>query len=409
MPHFSYKAVNAGGATISGTIEADSADSAAEALFTRGYVPSKITTQKAASESSWRNRLRRLATRVPKTDLILFTKQFRSMLHAGVPLMRLLQVLEAQTKNTTLKQAIADMTRSIKEGSTLHAAMEKNNHIFSPLYCSMVGAGEASGSVPEVMERLIYIIEHEEKIKSDIKSALQYPLLVTVALVIAFFVLLTFVIPKFVTMFGRTGLVLPLPTRIAMGLYHFISVYWYVGLGGLVLLIVGLRLFLRTERGQYIKDALMLRLPLAGPLFLKAIMSRFASIFAILQSSGVPIMTSMKVLSGTIGNRAISAEFDEVSERMQEGKGIAGPLSQAKYFTPMVIDMIAIGEETGNLDEMLRQVSIHYDDEVAYAVKGMSDAIGPVLVVGLAAVVGFFALAIFLPMWDLTKLTTQVP
>ena len=407
MPSFSYKAVNASGASISGIVEADSVDTAADALFTKGYIPANITLQKATAASSWRNRLRRITTRVPKTDLIVFTKQFRSMLHAGVPLMRLLQVLEAQTKNSTLKQAIGDMTRSIKEGSTLHAAMEKNGHIFSPLYCSMVSAGEASGSVPEVMERLIYIIEHEEKIKSDIKSALQYPILVTVALGIAFFVLLTFVIPKFVTMFGRAGLDLPWPTRIAMALYQFISVYWYLGLGGLVLLIVGLRLFLRTDRGQYIKDALLLRLPLAGPLFIKAIMSRFASIFAILQSSGVPIMTSMRVLSGTIGNRAISAEFDEVGERMQEGKGIAGPLSQAKYFTPMVIDMIAIGEETGNLDEMLRQVSIHYDDEVAYAVKGLSDAIGPILIVGLAAVVGFFALAIFLPMWDLTKLTTR--
>jgi type IV pilus assembly protein PilC len=136
-------------------------------------------------------------------------------------------------------------------------------------------------------------------------------------------------------------------------------------------------------------------------------MSRFASIFSILQSSGVPIMISMKVLSGTIGNRAIAAEFDEVRERMQEGKGISAPLSQAKYFTPMVIDMIAIGEETGNIEDMLRQVSIHYDDEVSYAVKGMSDAIGPILVIGLAAVVGFFALAIFLPMWDLTKVATH--
>jgi type II secretory pathway component PulF len=409
MPSFSYKAVNASGATISGVVEADSVDTAADALFTKGYIPSNISLQKASSESSWRNRLSRITTRVPKTDLIVFTKQFRSMLHAGVPLMRLLQVLEAQTKNSTLKQAIADMTRSVKEGSTLHAAMEKNGHIFSPLYCSLVSAGEASGSVPQVMERLIYIIEHEEKIKSDIKSALQYPILVTIALVIAFFVLLTFVIPKFATMFGRAGLALPAPTRIAMALYQFVTVYWYVGLGGLVLLIVGLRLFLRTDRGQYVKDALLLRLPLAGPLFVKAIMSRFASIFAILQSSGVPIMTSMKVLSGTIGNRAISAEFDEVSERMQEGKGIAGPLGQAKYFTPMVIDMIAIGEETGNLEEMLRQVSIHYDDEVTYAVRGMSDAIGPILIVGLAAVVGFFAMAVFLPMWDLTKLATQQP
>ena len=407
MPSFAYKAVNPSGASISGVVEADSADAAADALFTKGYIPSKITPQKAAADSTWRKRLRRITSRVPKTDLILFTKQFRSMLHAGVPLMRLLQVLEAQTKNATLKQAIADMTRSIKEGSTLHAAMEKNDHIFSPLYCSLVSAGEASGSVPQVMERLIYIIEHEEKIKADIRSALQYPIIVTVALGIAFFVLLTFVIPKFVTMFGRAGLVLPLPTRIAMGLYQFISVYWYVGLGGLVFLAVGLWLFLRTDRGQYMKDTLLLRIPLAGPLFTKAIMSRFASIFAILQSSGVPIMTAMKVLTGAIGNRAIAAEFDEVRERMQEGKGIAGPLSQAKFFTPMVIDMIAIGEETGNLDEMLRQVSIHYDDEVSYAVRGMSDAIGPILIVGLAAVVGFFALAIFLPMWDLTKLTTR--
>ena len=407
MPSFAYKAVNPSGAPITGVVEAESADAAADALFTKGYIPSKITPRKASAAPPWQNRLRRLASRVPKTDLILFTKQFRSMLHAGVPLMRLLQVLEAQTKNATLKQAIADMTRSIKEGSTLHAAMEKNDHIFSPLYCSLVSAGEASGSVPQVMERLIYIIEHEEKIKADIRSALQYPIIVTVALGIAFFVLLTFVIPKFVTMFGRAGLVLPLPTRIAMGLYQFISVYWYVGLGGLVFLAVGLWLFLRTDRGQYMKDTLLLRIPLAGPLFTKAIMSRFASIFAILQSSGVPIMTAMKVLTGAIGNRAIAAEFDEVRERMQEGKGIAGPLSQAKFFTPMVIDMIAIGEETGNLDEMLRQVSIHYDDEVSYAVRGMSDAIGPILIVGLAAVVGFFALAIFLPMWDLTKLTTR--
>lgn len=408
MPNFSYKAINTSGATVSGVIEADSVDMAAELLFRRGYVPSNVTAQKAASaESPWRARLRMIMDHVPMTDLILFTKQFRSMLRAGVPLMRLLQVLESQTKQASLKRAIADITKSIKEGSTLQAAMEKNGHIFSPLYCSLVSAGEVSGSVPEVMDRLIYIIEHEEKIKSDIKAAFQYPIMVTVALGIAFFVLLTFVIPKFAVMFSRAGVALPLPTQIAMTMYKLIATYWYVGLGGLILLIAGLRFYLRTDQGKYVRDTIILRLPLIGPLFIKAIMSRFASIFAILQSSGVPIMTSMKVLAGTIGNRAIAAEFDEVRERMQEGKGISAPLSQAKYFTPMVIDMIAIGEETGSVDEMLRQVSIHYDDEVAYAVKGMSDAIGPILVVGLAAVVGFFALAIFLPMWDLTKVATQ--
>jgi type IV pilus assembly protein PilC len=404
MPSFSYKAFNASGGAVSGVIEADSADMAADLLFSKGYVPSHVTAQKAASESGWGARLRKMTSRVPAKDLILFTKQFRSMLHAGVPLMRIFQVLEAQTPNAALKKAVADIAGSIREGSTLSLAMERNSHIFSPLYSNLVKAGEVSGSLPEVLARLVYIIEHEAKIKADIKSALQYPLMVTFALGIAFFVLLTFVIPQFATMFSRAGLNLPLPTKIAMEMYKFISVYWYLGLGGLILLIAGLRYFLKTERGQYLKDTLLLRLPIAGPLFVKAIMSRFASIFAILQSSGVPIMVSMKVLSGAIGNKAISVEFDQVREQMQEGKGIAVPLSRAKYFTPMVIDMIAIGEESGTIEEMLNQVSVHYDDEVAYAVKGMSDALGPILIVGLAAVVGFFALAIFLPMWDMTKM-----
>jgi len=404
MPSFSYTAFNAAGATVSGVVEADSSQMAADILFTKGYVPSTVTEEKVASESGWQAKLRKITQRVPAKDLIIFTKQFRSMLRAGVPLMRLLQVLESQTQNSALRQAIINISNNIKEGSTLHTAMERNSHIFSPLYYNMVKAGEISGNVPEVLDRVVYIIEHEAKIKSDIKSALQYPIMVTIALIIAFFVLLTFVIPKFASMFDRAGLTLPLPTKIAMLMYKFISVYWYLGLGGLVVLIVGLRLFLKTDQGRYIKDALMLQLPLVGPLFIKAIMSRFASIFAILQSSGVPIMVSMKVLSGAIGNMAIAAEFNRVRDQMHEGKGIAVPLRQAKYFTPMVVDMISIGEESGNIEEMLQQISVHYDDEVAYAVKGISEAIGPILIVGLAAVVGFFALAIFIPMWDMTKL-----
>jgi type II secretory pathway component PulF len=404
MPIFSYKAFNAAGATVSGVVEADSTEMVADILFTKGYVPSTVTEKKASSESGWREKLRKITNHVPAKDLIIFTKQFRSMLRAGVPLMRLMDVLEAQTQNSALRQAIINISGNIKEGSTLHTAMERNSHIFSPLYYNLVKAGEISGNVPEVLDRLIYIIEHEAKIKSDIKSALQYPFMVTIALFIAFFVLLTFVIPKFASMFDRAGLTLPLPTKIAMLMYKFISVYWYVGLGGLIVLVVGLRMFLKTDQGQYIKDTLMLQLPLVGPLFIKAIMSRFASIFSILQSSGVPIMVSMKVLTGAIGNTAIAAEFNRVRDQMHEGKGIAVPLRQAKYFTPMVIDMIAIGEESGNMEEMLQQISVHYDDELAYAVKGMSDAIGPILIVGLAAVVGFFALAIFIPMWDMTKM-----
>jgi type IV pilus assembly protein PilC len=404
MPVYIYKAFNPGGAAVSGVIEADSEQTAADLLFSKGYVPSSVTEKKAASESGWQARLRRITSRVPAQELILFTKQFRSMLAAGVPLMRLLQVLEAQTKNAALREAVAKIAVDIREGSTLHTAMERNSHIFSPLYYNLVKAGEISGNVPEVLARLIYIIEHENRIKSDIKSALQYPIMVTIALVIAFFVLLTFVIPKFATMFARSGLDLPLPTKLALELYNLLAAYWYLGLCAVLVLVVGLRYFLKTDQGQYIKDTILLRLPLVGPLFIKAIMSRFASIFAILQSSGVPIMVSMKVLAGAIGNLAIAAEFNSVRDQMHEGKGIAVPLSQARYFTPMVTDMIAIGEESGNIEEMLQQISVHYDDEVAYAVKGISEAIGPILIVGLAAVVGFFAMAVFLPMWDMTKL-----
>jgi type IV pilus assembly protein PilC len=299
---------------------------------------------------------------------------------------------------------VAQMAQDIRTGSTLYEATEKHPAVFSPLYRSMVRAGELSGSLPDVLSRLVYIIEHETKIRSDIKSALQYPKMVVVALGVAFIVLLTFVIPKFVNIFAKAGLTLPLPTKIAMLMYQFLSGYWHIIIAVIAGLIFVLRAYFKTNAGRLVKDTFLLRLPILGPLFNKAALSRFASIFAILHSSGVPVLTSMSILAGTIGNSAISREFERVREKMGEGQGIAAPLGSAKYFTPMVVDMVAIGEETGNIEDMLREITIHYDDEVAYAVKGLSDAIGPILIVGLAAVVGFFALAIFLPMWDLTKM-----
>jgi type IV pilus assembly protein PilC len=268
----------------------------------------------------------------------------------------------------------------------------------------MINAGEISGSVPEILERLIDIVEHEAKIKKDIKSALQYPIIVVIALVIAFVVLLTFVIPKFVAIFAKAGIALPLPTKIAMIMYQGLANYWHILLGGIIALVVFLRYYIKTPAGRYTFDTFLLKMPLFGSLFQKAAMSRFAAIFAIMQASGVPVMRTMEVVSDTIGNTAISREFDNVRDKIQEGQGISGPLRSAKHFTPMVVDMVAIGEESGNIEEMMRQVSLHYDDEVQYAVKGLADSIGPILMVGLAAVVGFFALAIFMPMWDLTKM-----
>jgi type II secretory pathway component PulF len=255
-----------------------------------------------------------------------------------------------------------------------------------------------------VLERLIYIIEHEHKVKSDIKSALTYPIIVVVFLFTAFLVLITQVIPKFVNIFKNAGLNLPLPTQICLLIYKFLSNYWYLILGGVALVILFLFYYLKTEQGKFTRDTILMRVPLLGPLFVKSAVSRFASIFSILQSSGVDVLDSMDILSGTIGNVAVARELEGIKDSLAEGRGIAGPLGQAKYFTPMLINMVAIGEESGKLESMLRDVAEHYDTEIEYSMKKLSEAIGPLLTVGLAAVVGFFALAIFLPMWDLTLL-----
>jgi type IV pilus assembly protein PilC len=403
MAKFSYQGFSETGANVSGTIDAESIDTAEMLLGARGIIPSSIMPFTKSGLTAISERIQETFGSVSLSDLILFTKQFRSMMHAGIPIIRLLQVLENQTENKVLKKATVAISGDIKEGATLHDAMKKHPAIFSPLYLSMINAGEVSGTVPEILERLIDIIEHEAKIKADIRSALQYPIIVVIALAAAFFILLTFVIPKFVAVFAKAGVTLPLPTKIAMIMYQGLANYWYIILAVVVGVTVALYFYIRTDQGRYVRDAFFLKLPLFGPLFQKAAMSRFASIFAILQTSGVPIMRIMEVLSETLGNTAISREFDRLRDRIQEGQGISGPLSTAKYFTPMVVDMVAIGEESGNIEDMMQAVAVHYDDEVKYAVRRLSDSLGPALVVGLAAVVGFFALAIFLPMWDLTK------
>ena len=403
MPTFGYKALNESGNKVTGEVEAATVEEATNILVARGLIPEKIGDRTAGMKSG----MAFFSGRVKVADLILFTKQFRSMLSAGVAILRLLQVLETQTQSRVLKDTIGKIIVDIRGGATLSEALQKFPRIFSPLYCAMIRAGELSGNLPSVLDRLIYIIEHETKVKNDIKSALRYPLVVVIALSIAFIVLLTFVIPVFANMFKKTGLELPLPTQIAIMLYNFLSNYWYVVLGVLVVIVFALAAYFRTAQGKFVRDSFLLRLPVLGPLFQKAALSRFASIFAILQTSGVPVLQSISILSDTIGNEAIARAFEHLRERIEEGAGISAPLKTSRYFTPMVVDMIAIGEESGNLDEMLREITKHYDDEVEYAVKGLSDAIGPVLIVGLAAVVGFFALAIFMPMWDLTKMVRR--
>ncbi|MFC1884008.1 type II secretion system F family protein [Thermodesulfobacteriota bacterium] len=405
MAKFFYRAIDEDGNTVTGDMESESVDTVNAALIERGFVPSSVTRKaEEPSVPGW-DLIKERFTRIRTADLIIFTKQFRTMARAGVPMLTILQVLQNQTENSALKKTVGILAQDIKEGYSLNEAFSKHPRVFSPLFCSMVKAGEASGALPEVMDRLTYIIEHENKIKSDIRSALQYPLIVITFLGVAFFVLLTFVVPKFISIFERAGISIPIPTRICIYLYEFLASYWVFLLGGTVLIFIIIVLYLRTEEGKFSRDRLFVQLPLVGQLVLKAAMSRFSSIFAILQSSGVSVLESLDILSGTIGNLAISREVDLVAAKLEEGRGIAEPLRTTKYFTPIVVNMVAIGEETGNLDQMLNDVSVHYDSELEYGMKRLSEAIGPMLTLGLAAVVGFFALSIFLPMWDITKMT----
>jgi type II secretory pathway component PulF len=401
MPIYVYKSIDETGASVSGEVEADSSEIAGSILQARGYLPTQIGEKGSDAGGYSFDRLKEVLSPVKIPELILFTKQFKTMLRAGVGIVQLLQILEKQAENLKLKRIMRAMIEDINGGSSLYDAFRKHPSVFSPLYCGMVQAGEASGALPTVLDRLTYIIDHEYKIMADIKAAFQYPIIVVFFLVVAFFVLLTFVIPKFVNIFLTAGLDLPLPTQICLLLYQLLSEYWPIMLGLISAAGTGLYLYLRTEQGRYVRDLTLLKIPVLGQLFIKAAMSRFASIFAILQSSGVSVLEAMRILAITVGNTAISREFQQIGEQLEEGRGIAVPLEDAKFFTPIVVNMVAIGEESGKLDEMLTEISEHYDVEVEYATKKLSDAIGPMLTVGLAMVVGFFALAIFLPMWDL--------
>jgi len=402
VPYYKYAAITDSGGNTTGVVEAISVEAAQDSLAARGLMPTSVSeTSAPGGAGGGESFLSQLGTRLQQVkpqDLILFTKQFKTMLNAGIPVLQSLDVLEAQTENTKLKAAIVSIAADIKSGTTLSKAFAKHRDIFSELYCNMIRAGEISGTLTEVLERLIYIVDHEFKVKKDIKSALTYPAVVVTALVIAFFVLILFVLPQFVKMFDKMGATLPLPTRICLGIYDVMIHYWHVGL-----ILLGGSLFMasayfRTEGGKIFRDGVMLRLPIMGPVFKKAAMARFASIFAILQASGITVLEAMDILGGTIGNHYIARDFRNLREKLEQGRGLSGPLRSCPSFTPMMVSMISIGEETGNMEEMLKEAARHYDYEVEYAVSKMSELLGPVLVAGLTGVVGFFAMAIFLPL-----------
>lgn len=400
--NFYYECVNDEGTHLSGTIMAENEEAARAALLERDLMVLRLRQN---SNAQYRALWARLTQRrVPLKEIILFSKQFRTLFNAGVPLTQLLRILQNQTENAQLRAALADIAQQVNEGKSLHAAFVSHPKIFPPLYCSMIQAGESSGALGDVLDRLTYLLAHEETVQKQIASALRYPKMVLIFMAAAFLLLLNVVIPQFVQIFRTAKIELPLPTRIAIEMNAFMAGYWWLCIGIACAAFFGIRWWLNTPTGRFWKDSLVLRLPIIGAVVQKSIMARFASIFSILQRSGVSVLDSIDILTGTLDNAAIAKEFAPIKAKLTAGQGLTEPLRSARYFSPLAINMIAVGESSGNLEKMLDELAVHYDEEVEFAVGSMTEAIGPVLLLCLGVVVLFFALAIFLPMWDMTQI-----
>ncbi len=401
MAVFQYKAVTPSGEIIENSMEAASQANVFEHLERSGLVPLKISEVKQRASESLTLFGKK---KVKLDDLVLFTKQLVTLLKAGVPLLSALEALYEQTEHPTLKEVISELYRDVEGGQSLSDAMAKHPKVFPALYVSSIRAGEASGAMEQVLSRMATLLEHDKETRAKLKSAMRYPIIVISSLGIAFLVLMTFVVPRFVDMFLQAGMELPLPTRILIAMSNALQRYGVYGFFGFIGLVVAFKQYIRTRTGRYQWDRFKLSMPIFGNLTLKVAMSRFARMFQTLNSSGMPILETLDILSETVGNEVVSRELQKVTLGVRRGEGIAEPLRRSKLFPPMVIRMVAIGEQSGSLDDMLLNISEHYDLEVDYAVKNLSTMIEPMLTVGLGIIVLFLALSIFLPMWNLTSL-----
>lgn len=394
---YTYKARDKFGEAVWGSMESTAPELVALHLRELGYFPIQVVERAEPLAEKWRGLFRRVK---PK-ELITFTRQMATLFGAHLPLTTSLEAMEKQTENALLKDVIVAVRQDISGGSSLSDAMKKHPKVFSELYVNMVKAGESSGMLDKVMNRLAALAEKEGETRAKVKSATRYPIIVLSIVPLAFIALVTLVIPKFQGIFAMSKAALPLPTRILIAVNQFVSGYWYIVLGVVLVAVVLIRRHLGTEHGKVQWDRLKIRLPIIGPLLLKSALSRFTRIYATLEGSGVPILNTLGIASKTVGNHAISAVIDQVAESVKEGKGLGGPLRESEFFPPIVTQMISIGEESGEMETMLLKVSDYYDSEVEEAIKGLVSAIEPLLLVVLAGVALLFAMGIFLPMWSL--------
>ena len=339
--------------------------------------------------------------RIKTRDIVVFTRQFATMINAGLPLVQSLNILAQQTENKSLAEVTKAVVYDVESGNTLADAFAKHPRAFSDLYVNMVAAGEAGGILDTILQRLATFLEKNDALVRKVKGAMVYPAVICTVAIIAIAVLLVFVIPVFKEMFASVNLELPLPTRVVIGMSAFLVGYWYLILAGIAAAIFGIRRYYATVNGRKQIDAMLLNSPVLGDLLRKSAVSRFTRTLGTLISSGVSILEGLEITAKTAGNMVIHDAVMASRQSIAGGETIAAPLEKSKVFPPMVISMIAVGEQTGGLDEMLSKIADFYDEEVDVAVSALLSLMEPVMIVILGVVVGGMVVAMYLPIFDM--------
>jgi type IV pilus assembly protein PilC len=407
MPLFAYTAVDAQGKTHQGTVEANSAADAAAAIKKQGQFPTNIAETSAAAKPKGKGFSLSFSMgggsgtgKVPAKVLTVFTRQLSTLISAGLPLLRSLRTLSKQEKNVNLKKIMGILAESVEGGTTFSEALSQHPKAFNKLYVNMVKAGELGGVLEIVLTRLAEFAEKSQRIRGKVTSAMVYPLVVlTIAVVIVAFLML-FIVPKFEAIFQDMlgGRPLPAITQIIMDLSRFIQGNFILIIVALVVLAVGFRFALRLPGISTAVDRYKLKLPLFGDLLTKTSVARFSRTLGTLVSSGVPILQALQITRDTAGNERVSEAITSIHDNVKEGESMVAPMEASQIFPPMVVSMVQVGEETGQLPDMLTKVADVFEEEVDVAVSGLTSLLEPVMIVLLALIVGTIVVALFLPL-----------
>jgi len=403
MPQFEYKGRNARGELVTGGLEGDDSGAVADQLLNTGITPVEIRASTASTNIAASSLFARFSERVAITDTMLFSRQMYTLLKAGVPMLRALAGLQESATNPALGNVLQDLRTSLDSGRELSAAMWRHPKVFSNFYVSLVRVGEMTGLLEEVFLRLSRHLEFEKEMNDRVKAALRYPAFVVAAMGVALVIVNIFVIPVFAQLYKGFNAPLPLLTKVLIGFSEFTLQFWPLFVAAAFAAFIGFRSFVATPRGKYAWDRFKLRIPISGKIVLKATLARFSRGFAMSIKSGVPIVQGMSTVANVVDNDYIGQRIEQMRDGVERGESVLRTAVTAGVFTPVVLQMIAVGDETGSLDELMLEVAEMYEREVDYDLKALSSQIEPILIISLAVLVLILALGVLLPMWNLGR------